>query len=46
MRREVVEESGKAAGREAVLAADTRALLEVNGIFKVVFGEDLAGDLE
>src|SRR5580658_1181541 len=44
--REQVEHFGKAAGGEAVVAADARALLEMDGRCEAVRGEHLVRDLE
>ena len=43
--REQVEHLGETAGREAVAAADARALLKLNGFSEVVRGEHFARDL-
>src|SRR5512147_1979434 len=43
---EEVQQLGKAAGREAVAAADARAFLEMDGLGEAVLGEHLVRDLE
>src|SRR5258707_6374484 len=44
--REELEHFGEAAGREVVVAADARALLEMDGRGEAVRGEHLVRDLE
>src|SRR6478609_363564 len=43
---EEVQQLGKAAGREAVAAADARTFLEMDGLGEPVLGEHLVRDLE
>src|SRR5215207_11183848 len=43
---EEVQQPGKAAGREAVAAADARAFLESDGLGETVLDEHLVRDLE
>jgi len=44
--RKELEHFGEAAGSEAVVAADARALLEMDGRGEAMRGEHLARDLE
>ena len=41
---EELQQPGQAAGREAVVAADARAFLEMDGLDEAVFGEQLVRD--
>src|SRR5262249_57386885 len=43
---EEIQHLGEAAGREAVVAADARPFLEMDGIGKIVLRERLVRDLE